>query len=134
MVDFDRRWLLLGGNGLFRSSQVVMVDFDCRQSISGGIYRGRKKKREPRVRHYSPDPDPSLISDFFSPRFRRQVIGSSLGVRRKNENFADRLSEIRREFTGRMLEVHWEFIEGNRELAGGSSERCREFAEETIGQ
>ncbi|RWW38925.1 hypothetical protein BHE74_00055793 [Ensete ventricosum] len=48
------------------------------------------------------------------------------GARRKNvEKFVDRLSGAHREFTGRMLEVHWEFAEGNRELTGGSSERCR---------
>ncbi|RWW46280.1 hypothetical protein BHE74_00047796, partial [Ensete ventricosum] len=65
----------------------------------------------------------------------RELVESSLEeCQEVHRDFADRLSGARREFTGRMLEVHWEFTEGNQKLAGGSSERCREFAKETIGQ
>ncbi|RRT84340.1 hypothetical protein B296_00003617 [Ensete ventricosum] len=57
----------------------------------------------------------------------RELAGSSPEECRKvHRKFTDRLSGARREFTGRMLEVHWEFTEGNQELAGGSSKRCRE--------
>ncbi|RZR86873.1 hypothetical protein BHM03_00014159 [Ensete ventricosum] len=50
------------------------------------------------------------------------------------QEFANKLSRARRVFVRRMLEIRWEFAEGNRELARGSSERCREFTKETIGQ
>ncbi|RWW59345.1 hypothetical protein BHE74_00033762 [Ensete ventricosum] len=61
------------------------------------------------------------------PRFRRccqELVENSPEVYR----------EVHREFARRMLEVCWEFTEGNREIIGGSSERCQEFAKETIGQ
>ncbi|RZS06483.1 hypothetical protein BHM03_00037134 [Ensete ventricosum] len=90
-------------------------------------------------------------------RCYQELVKSSLEVCREvYREFADRLSGARLEFAGRipgsssgvrpqvvgssprvhrrMLEVHWEFTEGNRVLAGGSSERCWEFAEETIEQ
>ncbi|RRT54599.1 hypothetical protein B296_00035250 [Ensete ventricosum] len=71
-------------------------------------------------------------------RFERccwELIENSLEVCREvRREFTDRLSGACRVFAGRMLEVRWEFAEGNRELAGGSSERCREFSEEMIGQ
>ncbi|RWV80576.1 hypothetical protein GW17_00058128, partial [Ensete ventricosum] len=41
--------------------------------------------------------------------------------------FVDRFSRAHREFIGRMLGVRREFTEGDRELAGGSPEGCREF-------
>ncbi|RZS29231.1 hypothetical protein BHM03_00062937 [Ensete ventricosum] len=56
----------------------LAVDFDYRRSISGGINRGRKKKREKlelallsrslRMR------DPSPAGDFFSPRKEKKCL------------------------------------------------------------
>ncbi|RWW58799.1 hypothetical protein BHE74_00034305 [Ensete ventricosum] len=60
--------------------------------------------------------------------------------RELTENSPEVCREVRREFVDRLwelgcsLEVYLVFVEGNRELVGGSSERCWEFAEETIGQ
>ncbi|RWW38179.1 hypothetical protein BHE74_00056605 [Ensete ventricosum] len=72
------------------------------------------------------------------PRFGRcyrELAENSLEVCREvRREFTDKLSGTRRVFVRRMLEVRWEFAEGNRELTEGSSERCREFTEETIGQ
>ncbi|RRT39940.1 hypothetical protein B296_00046257 [Ensete ventricosum] len=72
------------------------------------------------------------------PRFERccrELADNSPEVYREvHREFADRLSEAPRVFTGRMLEVRWEFAEGNQDLSGGSSERCREFVEEMIRQ
>ncbi|RZR97306.1 hypothetical protein BHM03_00026481 [Ensete ventricosum] len=72
------------------------------------------------------------------PKFRRccqELIENSPEVCQEvRREFTEKLSGARRVFVGRMLEVRWEFTEGNRELAVGSSERCREFTEETIGQ
>ncbi|RZR82844.1 hypothetical protein BHM03_00009372 [Ensete ventricosum] len=68
-------------------------------------------------------------------RYCRELADNSLEVYREvHREFADRLSGSHRVFAGRMLEVCWEFVEGNQELTGGSSERCWEFAKETIGQ
>ncbi|RWV77285.1 hypothetical protein GW17_00061907 [Ensete ventricosum] len=64
-------------------------------------------------------------------RYCRELTENSPKVCQEvHRQFVDRLSRARWEFAGRMLEVHWEFTEENRELAGGSSKRCREFTEE----
>ncbi|RRT32669.1 hypothetical protein B296_00042930 [Ensete ventricosum] len=51
-----------------------------------------------------------------------------------NRELVENSLEVCRELTGSSPEEWWEFAEGNRELIGGSSKRCQEFTEEMIGQ
>ncbi|RRT36304.1 hypothetical protein B296_00019171, partial [Ensete ventricosum] len=63
-----------------------------------------------------------------SPRTHQKFTGKFVG------SSSTGCRELARKFTGRMLEVRWEFDKRKWELAGGSSERCQEFVEEMIGQ
>ncbi|RWW30654.1 hypothetical protein GW17_00004759 [Ensete ventricosum] len=55
-----------------------MVDFDCRQSILGGISRGREKEEEGEENLESDAAlcprDPSHAGDFFSPRGEKKRL------------------------------------------------------------
>ncbi|RRT79832.1 hypothetical protein B296_00002521 [Ensete ventricosum] len=66
-----------------------------------------------------------------SRRGSNDVVGSSPGTHQKFAGkFVGRLSGARQVFTERMLEVRWEFTEGNRELIKNSPEVCREVCRE----
>ncbi|RRT60353.1 hypothetical protein B296_00019297 [Ensete ventricosum] len=63
-------------------------------------------------------------------RGSNDVVGSSLRVlQRFTEKFVGSSLIGCQELAGRMLGVHWVFVEGDREFVGGSLEGCREFTE-----
>ncbi|RWV91965.1 hypothetical protein GW17_00045697 [Ensete ventricosum] len=69
-------------------------------------------------------------------RFRRcyrELVENSQEVYREvRREFADRLSGACRVFVGRMLEVRWEFVEGNREPVENSPEVYQEVHREFV--
>ncbi|RWW72964.1 hypothetical protein BHE74_00019190 [Ensete ventricosum] len=63
-----------------------------------------------------------------------ELVESSSEVGRDSNDVVKSSLRTYQKFARRMLEVRWEFTEGNRELTRGSSEGYQGFAEETIEQ